>query len=123
MKSLRFMVTALIAVISSAFTFGQMHDHSQMTTTKSVTFEVWGNCVMCKARIEKAAKIEGVNKADWNEETKVLTLEYNTSEVKSDDILKMVAEAGHDTEKFKASDEAYKSLPGCCRYVRESQIQ
>jgi hypothetical protein len=118
MKSLRFMVTALIAVISSAFAFGQMHDHSQINAAKIETFKVWGNCDMCKARIEKAAKIEGVDKADWNKETKILTLVYKPSEVMPFDALKKIASMGHDTEKLKASDEAYKTLPGCCRYDR-----
>jgi hypothetical protein len=121
MKSIRLMVTAILAVVSSAFTFGQMHDHSQMTSPKTETFKVWGNCDMCKARIEKAAKINGVSK-DWNKDTKILTLVYNPSDVKPDDILKKVAAVGHDTEKFKASDEVYKNLPGCCRYERESKI-
>jgi copper chaperone CopZ len=122
MKSLRLMVAALIVVMSGAISFGQMHDHSKMTTTKTDTFKVLGNCGMCKARIEKAAKIEGVDKADWNEESKVLKVEYNPSEVKSDDILKKVAETGHDNEKFKASDETYKKLPGCCKYDRDTKL-
>lgn len=122
MKSIKFIVTAIIAVLSSAFTFAQTHDHSQMMSTKTETFKVWGNCDMCKARIEKAAKIEGVSKAEWNTDSKVLTLVYNPSVVKSDDILSKVAAVGHDTEKFKSSEEAYKKLPGCCKYERESKL-
>jgi copper chaperone CopZ len=121
MKSIRFIVTAIIAVISGAFTFAQTHDHSQMPSNKTETFKVWGNCDMCKARIEKAAKIDGVNMADWNKETKVLTLVYNPPVVKSDAILSKIATVGHDTEKFKASDEAYNRLPGCCKYNREGK--
>jgi copper chaperone CopZ len=118
MKSIRIMATAILVVISVAFTFAQTHDHSQIATTKTEAFKVWGNCDMCKARIEKAANIEGLIKAEWNLDTKVLSLVYNPSMAKSDDILKKIAEAGHDTEKFKASDQVYKSLPGCCRYER-----
>ena len=115
------MVTALIAVIYSAFAFGQMHDHSQMPSAKTETFKVLGNCDMCKARIEKAAKIEGVSKAEWNNDTRDLTMVYNPSEVKSDAILIRVAAAGHDTEKFKASDDVYKGLPECCKYERNNK--
>jgi copper chaperone CopZ len=121
MKSIKFIVSAIIAVLSSAITFAQTHDHSQMPSNKTETFKVWGNCDMCKARIEKAAKIEGVSKAEWNTDSKVLTLVYNPSVVKSDDILSKVAAVGHDTEKFKSSEEAYKRLPGCCKYERESE--
>lgn len=35
--------------------------------------------------------------------------------------MRKVAEAGHDNEKFKASDETYESLPGCCHYERDLQ--
>ena len=122
MKSIRFMTTAIIAVISVVFTYAQTQDHSQTTSTKTETFKVLGSCDMCKARIEKAAKINGVNKAEWNNDTKILTLVYSPSVVKSDDILRKVAEAGHDNEKFKASDEAYKNLPGCCKYERKSNL-
>ena len=36
---------------------------------------------MCKSKIEKAAKIDGVSKAEWNVDTKVLTLAYNPSQL------------------------------------------
>ena len=42
---------------------------------------------MCKDRIEAAAKVEGVTKADWNKDT-VIDLVYNPAMVKSDDIQK-----------------------------------
>jgi len=119
MKSIRFMTTAIIAVISGVFAYAQTQDNSQITSTKTETFKVLGSCDMCKARIEKAAKIDGVNKAEWNKDTKILTLVYSPSAVKSDDILRKVAEAGHDNEKFKASDMVYNSLPGCCQYERK----
>jgi periplasmic mercuric ion binding protein len=118
MKSIRFIAAAIIVVISGVFAHAQAQDPSKTTTIKTETFKVWGNCDMCKTRIEKAAKIDGVKKAEWNQDTKILTLVYNPSAVKSDDILRKVAAAGHDTEKFKASDEAYKNLPGCCQYNR-----
>jgi len=118
MKSIRFIAAAIMVIVSGVFTFAQTPDQSKTATTKTETFKVWGNCDMCKTRIEKAAKIEGVKKAEWNLDTKILTLVYDPSAVKSDDILRNVADAGHDTEKFKASDEAYKNLPGCCQYDR-----
>jgi len=120
MKSIRFIATAIMLIVSGVFAFTQTQKPSQMVATKTDTFKVWGNCDMCKARIEKAAKIDGVKKAEWNQETKILTLVYNPSVVKSDDILLKVAEVGHDTEKFKASDKVYKSLPGCCQYERKN---
>jgi copper chaperone CopZ len=120
MKSTRFIVSAIIAITSSVFTFAQTHDHSQMTSVKTENFKVWGNCDMCKARIEKAAKIEGVSKVDWNKDTKILTLAYNPSVVTLDDIQKKIASVGHDTETYKADIKTYNSLPGCCKYERRN---
>ena len=93
-----------------------MQDHSKMAATKTETFKVNGNCDQCKSRIEKAAKVDGVSKAEWNKNTKVLTLVYNPSKVSSDDVLKKLAAVGHDSDKFKADAKAYNALPGCCKY-------
>jgi periplasmic mercuric ion binding protein len=84
--------------------------------TKTETIKVAGNCETCKARIEKAAKVDGVTKADWSTKTKVLTLVYNPSKVKSDDVQKKIAAVGHDTPKYKATAAVYNALPGCCKY-------
>ena len=84
--------------------------------TKTETIKVAGNCETCKARIEKAAKVDGVNKADWSTKTKVLTLVYNPSKVTSDAVQKKIAAVGHDTPKYKATTAAYNALPGCCKY-------
>ena len=116
MKNLNFILVALFSIVFSVNSFAQMHDHSAMAATKTETFKVSGNCESCKARIEKAAKIAGVSKADWSDKTKVLTLVYDPSKVKSDDVLKKIASVGHDTEKLKADEKAYKSLPSCCKY-------
>lgn len=83
---------------------------------KTETIKVSGNCESCKARIEKAAKVAGVAKADWSDKTKVLTLVYDPSKVKSDDVQKKIAAVGHDTPKYKATAAAYNALPGCCKY-------
>lgn len=88
-------------------------------STKKETIKVAGKCGMCKSRIEKAAMINGVTKADWNEKTQLLTVTYDAAKVKSMDIQKKVAAAGHDTEKVKATDKDYAALPGCCKYERK----
>lgn len=45
--------------------------------SKTETIPVSGNCGMCKNSIEKAAKKAGVSAAEWNRETKLLTVTYN----------------------------------------------
>ena len=76
MKTVKSFLVASLAFIYSIGAFSQAHDHSKMATSKTETFKVSGNCEMCKARIEKAAKIDGVIKAEWSDETKLLTLVY-----------------------------------------------
>jgi copper chaperone CopZ len=83
----------------------------------SGTLTVQGKCNMCKTNIEKAAKsISGVRTAEWNKDTKVLTLRYDADKVKLESISKAIAKAGYDTNRDKASAEKYEALPNCCKY-------
>jgi membrane fusion protein, copper/silver efflux system len=83
----------------------------------NAVFKVSGNCGMCKARIEKAAKsVKGVSEAVWDAKSKKLTLKYDSKLTNSTAIQKVIAIAGHDTPKYKAADTVYDSLPECCKY-------
>jgi copper chaperone CopZ len=74
---------------------------------------------MCKARIEKTAKsIEGVVKAEWDKDNKMLKLEYDSSQTSIGEVSESIAKAGHDTKYSKAEDGVYNDLPGCCQYER-----
>lgn len=108
MKTLKFFI-AIMALTISTVTFAA-------GATKTETIKVSGVCEMCESKIEKAAKVPGVTKADWNEKTKILTLVYDASKVKSLDIQKKIAAVGYDTPKFKATAAVYNALPGCCKY-------
>jgi len=84
----------------------------------NIKFFVAGNCDMCKARIEKVAiKLDGVQSAIWDKETKQLTVKASSS-VQKEDLEKAVALAGHDTKSVKAKSATYRNLPGCCQYER-----
>jgi copper chaperone CopZ len=85
---------------------------------KTETFKVWGKCDMCKTRIEKAVKTEGVSSASWDIKTSMLTVTFDPGKTSDDVLAKKLAAAGHDTEKYRATDEAYSKLPGCCHYAR-----
>ncbi|WP_167616453.1 heavy-metal-associated domain-containing protein [Maribellus sediminis] len=87
---------------------------------KTEKIKVSGNCGMCEKRIEKAASaVEGVSKADWNKETKMLEVTFDDALTSTDKIEKAVAKVGHDTPHYKAKDEVYNELPGCCHYDRK----
>lgn len=110
MKKLAFLLIAVVA----AFT----HQTALAQDSKTEIFKVYGNCGMCKKRIDKAAVGEGIAKADWNVETKIMTITYDPSKITNAAIQKKIAAVGHDTEKEKAADSVYDKLPGCCRYDR-----
>lgn len=112
MKTIKIIAIALLAATTGVSAF------AQTSSSKTETIKVSGKCEMCKSKIEKAATMDGVSKADWNKDSKVLTLAYNPSKVTSDAVQKSIAAVGYDTEKFKATDASYKSLPSCCQYDR-----
>lgn len=88
------------------------------------SFEVDGVCGMCKKRIETAAiKTKGVKSAKWNVETHELILFFDGRKTDIETIQKTIAAVGHDTPKFKASDEAYNSVDPCCKYRDEEVIK
>lgn len=108
MKSIKIFIAVIILSLG-------INTYAQ-PSIKTESIKVYGNCDMCKARIEKAVKIDGVSKAEWNKKTKLLTVTFETSKTTVPAIQKKVAAAGHDTEKFKADNKTYNSLPGCCQY-------
>lgn len=92
---------------------------SKTANISETTIVVAGNCGMCEARIEKAAKsFGGVAYAEWDKDTKMLVLKFDKSKVSVDDIEKAIAKAGHDTKNNKADGKTYDELPGCCHYER-----
>lgn len=122
MKTLKIFLTVLFAGVFGIAASAQTHEHMNMNmnmpTVKTETFKVWGNCDLCKARIEKTMTAEGATKADWNTKTKLLAVTFDPSKTSVDALSKKLAAAGHDTEKYKADDKAYDALPGCCHYPR-----
>ncbi len=100
----------LFSLLFTSFLFAQ-------TITKS-TFLVKGECAMCKERIESTAKKTGAKTANWNSTTQQLEVEFDADKTSSDQILQKIADAGHDNEKFTATDAVYANLPSCCLYER-----
>jgi copper chaperone CopZ len=116
MKSIKLLFIATLVVLFGISATAQAQGQSKTEASKTGTFKVSGNCGMCKTRIEKAAKVDGVSKAEWDSQSKLLSLTYDPSKVKTDDVLKKIAAVGHDNEKYKAEQSVYDNLPGCCKY-------
>ena len=89
---------------------------SQVSADSSSSFKVAGSCGICKQRIEKAAKINGVKKASWDVATQLLSVTYDTSTIIFKAIIDAIVNAGHDTESKKAAVNIYNQLPDCCHY-------
>ena len=93
---------------------------AQKSTLVKETFKVWGNCEMCKSKIEKSLKsVDGVKSGKWNVETKKMIVKFESDKTSLDKIKKAIAHVGYDTEEHKASDETYNNLHGCCQYDRK----
>ena len=100
------------------FSFSDQVNKKKKYYTES--FKVWGNCGMCKSKIEDAAlSLKGVRYARWNISTGILKVKFNAKYVEIIDIHQLIASIGYDTELVKASDEDYNNLHYCCKYVRE----
>lgn len=112
MKTVKIIIIAILAIVFTSNSNAQTPE----IKSKTETIKVSGNCEMCKARIEKATKIDGVSKAEWSKKEKTLTATFDPAKTNIDAIAKKIAESGHDTEKVKAETKVYNKLPGCCKY-------
>lgn len=116
MKTQSIVLSFLFIVFSALSVSAQKKDATQ----KKETLKVWGECGMCKKTIEKAAKDSGATTANWNTESKKLTITYNTSKTSNEKIQQAIAAAGYDTQNLTADNEAYDKLHECCKYDRKA---
>jgi len=93
---------------------------AQIKNAKTESVKIYGNCGMCKTTIEKAGNKKKVAKVDWNKDTKMATITYDTKKTNQDEILKRIALSGYDSEKFLAPNDVYVKLAECCRYERKA---
>lgn len=77
---------------------------------------VYGSCGMCSDRIEEiASKFDAINKQKYDITSHTLVVDH-TWEFDLMLLHEALASAGHDTDKIKATAEAYNNLPMCCEY-------
>lgn len=122
MKISPYIIVVLFAIASCNTSNEEIKTEETTVVQNSVfisTFKVWGNCEMCKETIEKSLQVDGIKKANWNVETKIITVQYNPSVISLDQIEKNIADVGYDNIKYKGNDSAYKELPQCCQYERK----
>ena len=111
----KLLIIFYLILISTQISFGQK---KQIVTD---TISVDGICQQCKERIEDAAYIRGVKKADWSITTKKLVIIFDKQKTTLKAIETSIAKAGHDAGEIKALPADYKKLPSCCAY-KDPQI-
>ena len=86
------------------------------SSTAEIKIKTSAQCEECKSRIEKAVnKLDGIEAADLDVESKVLTVTYQTDQTDPDEIRLAVSRVGYDADDVPANERAYKKLPKCCQ--------
>ncbi|MDI1307283.1 MAG: DUF3347 domain-containing protein [bacterium] len=116
MNSIKKIVMAIIILLSVTMA------NAQIKNIKTETIKIYGNCGMCKTTIEKAGNLKKIAQVDWNKDTKMALLTYDSQKTNQEEILKRIALAGYDSNSFLAPETAYNNLPGCCQYDREAKV-
>lgn len=96
---------------------------AQIKNSKLLTVQISGNCGMCKSTIEKAGDVDNESSVVWNSKTGEATLTYDSNKTSEDAILKRIALAGYDNERYLAPEETYAALHSCCQYDRTLQAE
>ena len=94
---------------------------AQIKNAKTETVKVNGDCGMCETTIEKVGNKKNQYKTDWDADTKLAIITYDSKKTGLDAILKNIALSGYDNVSYLAPDEAYAKLPGCCQYKRDKK--
>lgn len=92
--------------------------NAQIKNAKTERVKIYGNCEMCEKTIETEGNIKKVAYVEWNKDSKMAAITYDSTKTNQDEILKRIALAGYDSEKFLAPDDVYSKLAGCCQYER-----
>lgn len=109
-KSLIFFVFTLLCYYTEC--------NAQIKNIKTESVKIYGNCSMCETTINKSGSQKNTSEVYWNKQSKLATITYDSTKTTSDKILKRIANSGYDSDRFRAPDNIYNSLHGCCQYKR-----
>ncbi len=89
---------------------------SPKKSAETVQFKTSAVCDMCKARLEKSLAYEkGVQAANLDVPSKVLTVTYNPTKTNPEALRTAVQKTGYDADQLTADARAYDRLPECCK--------
>ena len=114
MKIKSTIIILMIILFTVPSTFAQTKDDF------TVRFITLGNCYTCKIRVEsKLNAMEGESFSKYDPNIAETTVTFDEFVTDTYVLMQAVADTGHDTEWFRAPDEAYQLLVGtCCEYER-----
>lgn len=112
-------ISKISAAILLLFSFSSCN--AQIKNAKTESVKISGNCEMCEKTIETAGNVKKVANVEWNTDSKMATITYDSTKTNQDEILKRIALAGYDSDKFLAPADVYNKLSGCCQYERVNQ--
>jgi copper chaperone CopZ len=111
----KFVVVSLLLAVTLASC------EAQIKNQKTATVKIFGNCGMCEKTIETAAYAKNSASADWDRNTKQALVKFDSTQTNLDEVLKRIALAGYDNEKYLAPEDTYSNLAECCQYDREAK--
>lgn len=117
MKSI---TTGLVAIL---FLLSSVSCSTQIKNAKTEKTKIYGNCEMCEHTIEEAGHKNQVSHVDWNKDSKIALITYDSTKTSHEEILRNIALSGYDSEAFLAPASAYKKLPECCQYKRPGMAE
>lgn len=118
MKRVNQLLVAICIVLFATSCSGQVKN------AKTEIVKIYGNCSMCETNIEKAGTKKRIATVDWDENTKMAKIVYDSTQTNPDEIVKRIALAGYDSDKFLTPDDTYAQLNECCQYDRaKKQVQ
>ena len=112
-----------LILIMISVVFSVLVSNAQEENTKTESVKIYGNCGMCKSTIEKAGNMKNQASVDWNKETKMATISFDSLKTSKKEILKRIALAGYDSDIFLAPNDTYLSLAACCQYERAEKTE
>lgn len=104
-------------IITGALVLSSLTNYAQDNNTVNNNVKIAGNCGMCKKTIENAGAAAQA-KVEWNEDNQTATIAYDAKKTSLDAVLKSIAGAGYDNEKYLAAEDTYAKLHTCCQYER-----
>lgn len=117
MKSL-FQISFIFSLL-----FSLVACQAKINNAKTETAKIYGNCEMCQKTIQNAGSLDKIAKVDWNSDTKMATITFDSTLTNKEDILKRIAMSGYDSENHLATAEAYNELADCCHYERNPKAE